>query len=252
MKENKSLSPSPFSHLVLVIFFTLGMAATTVGQGLSSIPLSEFSLHLVHPDLVLNQNDSLTLEIHIGQPGEEVQGLSGFELLLTLGDAVESPELESIDLGHSWLGEGSELTNLSSMGARSHTIRLAALREDHSGKDGFGEIVRITLVSNQNGVAPDQMVKEIAGGLVVVENLETKLAFRPQELSLYPNPAKERLSLRGLRPKERFSVSDMNGREWQTGFADEHGSKNLSVSTWPAGLYFLLTESGQSRKLHIR
>lgn len=59
------------------------------------------------------------------------------------------------------------------------------------------------------------------------------------EISLYPNPASETITIKNLRPNESIIVSNIVGQILISDKADANGEKHLDVSRLTNGLYFI-------------
>ena len=64
-----------------------------------------------------------------------------------------------------------------------------------------------------------------------------------------PNPCTDELSIQGVMPNTVFTILDMNNRIVYNGI--HSGAENsISTAEWPAGVYFLRTESGEFMRFH--
>lgn len=68
-------------------------------------------------------------------------------------------------------------------------------------------------------------------------------------IQIIPNPCTDELSIQGMMPNTVFTILDMNNR---TVYKGVHSGVENSISTaeWPAGVYFLRTETGKFVRFH--
>ena len=136
--------------------------------------------------------------------------------------------------------------------AGSETLHLSVLRSDDQRREGFGEVISVTLVSNTDDVTPAALVASLTGGITIVDNVDMKKDPQQPSVQVYPNPVSDRLHLKGLSPMEPYRILDLRGKVWTSGNVDPYGDTCITVSQLPAGFYFLKTESGTTKRVQVR
>ena len=95
--------------------------------------------------------------------------------------------------------------------------------------------------------AYDQFILEIDNIKVFTESPMGIATEEPKEISFYPNPAKEYLTVKGLSEITTYSISDINGKLIQNGTA----LNNINLENLTKGFYFLTIGNNISKKLIV-
>ncbi len=76
-------------------------------------------------------------------------------------------------------------------------------------------------------------------GLEVVSTQE----FSDGKIEVAPNPATDFIKIENLSmSKKGMRLMDMNGKVWKADFLEAESSREISISTYPSGVYFLVFE----------
>jgi hypothetical protein len=106
-----------------------------------------------------------------------------------------------------------------------------------------GETVYLAFRHN----AHDQFILEIDNIKVFTESPMGIANKETNEISFYPNPAKEYLTIKGLSEITSYSISDINGKLIQNGTA----FNNINLENITKGFYFLTIGNTISKKLIV-
>ena len=99
--------------------------------------------------------------------------------------------------------------------------------------------------ANGCGTSETQIVTVSGVGAATTLSSET-LAITKNKLRIYPNPATERITISGLKNKERFGIYNLLGAEMLTGALIDNGE--IEIKRFSNGLYFLKLDNGTTLK----
>lgn len=184
-----------FVFLALQLFIShLAWSQSYQTVSTSSLP---FSIQI--PDVTLNQGDSVEIIFLLGTEDEPVAHVLGFDLEIKLSPKAVFPETPITHVESSWLNASGHLEEDHRVDPAGGLLFLKALIEDGAGQTGKGEILRLTLISNEDGVLAKELISQADGGLIMVENVEMKRGLAQEAPSplpnwkAYPNPCQETL-----------------------------------------------------------
>lgn len=172
-------------------------------------------------------------------PGAELSGKTGsISVDFTVGSMTYAAQVTPVD-GHSLRFDLPTAVNiagqLASWELRVDTGSLSVrVMEDLSFPRAMmptGEISSVSLLQNGT-VDTDDLIPLVIKGNNSVGLEEHNLAF-----TMYPQPAKDYVSIRGLEGDWSYEIVDMNGRVISSGEA--FGTADISTEEFIAGLYFV-------------
>jgi hypothetical protein len=73
--------------------------------------------------------------------------------------------------------------------------------------------------------------------------------YRNSSIKIYPNPAREFIQIKSDESVQYIEIFNAEGERIY--FAKDHENHAVSVTKWPAGIYFLRTDTNQTAKLVI-
>jgi hypothetical protein len=95
--------------------------------------------------------------------------------------------------------------------------------------------------------AYDQFILEIDNIKIFTESPMVIGTEEPNEISFYPNPAKENISINGLSESTPYSITDINGKLIKTG----RTLNTINLESITKGFYFLTIGNAISKKLIV-
>ncbi|MEM6269300.1 MAG: T9SS type A sorting domain-containing protein [Bacteroidota bacterium] len=244
----------------LAFLLTLGLcfiAPQLAAQATRFVPLSELSHAISYPSGTFDTGDEVTITINVGTLSSPVDSVVEMELKLTYTADAADPETDQIDLGNSWVGAATTLTNTSTVNAGTRVLHINASRSDGTFTSGYGEVAQVTLVCDADNLSAQDLVASLDGGFGVIDNVDMKIvsATDPtpgKTLRCYPNPVSEQLYLEGLQPGETFRIYDLGSNIVRQGQADPAGYQTVNLAQLQAGMYILQSEHGYRQKLLVR
>lgn len=100
--------------------------------------------------------------------------------------------------------------------------------------------------SGDKAVLSDFSLSEASVDTVPPTGIKNQTAF--STLSIFPNPATSDLMIHGLRNGEFVEIISMDG---QVMLSENFNGQSLNISEYPAGIYYILTQSGVSRFMKL-
>lgn len=242
------------SILLIAGSLVLQLTNRAAAQTERTVALSQLSSSIAYPTGTFDTGDSVTLVLRVSRGNTNIDSVVSMQLELHLNAEAATPDLNHIDLSGSWLGQSTSLTDTSTVDVPHHVLHLNAYRTDGTFISGRGEIARVTLICNADGVAAQDLVKKFDGGIGVIDNVDMKVAPNREpaiRFRAYPNPVVSRLNLEGLQSEEAFTIFSTSGQVVHRGTADPQGKQSLKLEHLSGGMYLLRTATGQYQRLLV-
>ena len=152
---------------------------------------------------------------------------------------------------NSWLGSASELVSSFSEDPMDPTSTLKVARTDNDFRSGNGWVLTANLVVGGTAINAADAVTALAGGLIVEENMDMKMAALQNEiqsLRIFPNPFAETITVDAKQPEKLSLVlRDLQGNlilrthPHRDGTIDAHGI--------PSGIYLMELQSEKGERM---
>lgn len=204
--------------------------------------------------------DTLTFQLTLGVEDAPAISVGGFEGLLHFPNLQSEPDQVLASVENTWLTAGLQDPHpfFEYIPSRK-TLSVQYLREDHTPTDGFGAILQVYLI-RQGGFTPSEATTYLTGGIVMVENINLRMApginhskantpGKPEKtvspqfgFSISPNPTTDYINVTVPNPQG----STLRLWTLQTKLILEQPcqkQQRLDLSNLPAGTYMLTLEN---------
>lgn len=185
-----------------VFLACVGMENPLWSQNYLNLDAGEEGLSISCPSLLLNEGDTVLVDLLLGNAGSPIANAAGFEIWLELTDEVQLVPLPKASPGNGWTQ-----VNTSFDPSLGHLLVTAPVAENtiHSQS---GKLCSLSLVATQDSVHADSLI-EAFGGILIIENIGFKrhlVTVSPvqSQFQVYPNPATDQIhfAFEGPEPKE--------------------------------------------------
>lgn len=230
------------------------------------VPLFVESRHLV-------QGQRATLEVVLGDDVTPVRNAYG--IAFTIEYDADKVTRGSVDLtfDEAWLG--SDLLSFADIDEQNGRIEAAITRKDHRGQDGWGPLGTLNLTIRDDILRDEtqhQMPVRITNVRLIDAQNQTIGTFRPdamvtfglasgvetvaadQNISIYPNPAREAVQIRSSSDLRALSLYNLQGQMLISAQNIENQVFTLNTQDLSTGVYFLRVQTAEgiyAQKLEI-
>lgn len=167
--------------LFLAFFQQNAFAQNTIARD-----LQEVGYQLVVPNVVLSAGESVEVKVLVGKTGYPVADAMGFEFSIQLSAAAAASASLQPSMQASWMAEAGNALQESTSPDGTPEYTFTYERSDDV--NGEGEILRFHLVAAQNDVSAASLLSQ-SGGVLIVDNLDFRLAAPESGLKVWPNPS---------------------------------------------------------------
>lgn len=120
--------------------------------------------------------DTLTFQLTLGVEDAPAISVGGFEGLLHFPNLHSEPDQVLASVENTWLTAGlQDPQPIFEYSPSQKSLSVQYLREDDTPTDGHGSILRICLI-RQGGFTPSEATTYLTDGIVMVENINLRLA----------------------------------------------------------------------------
>lgn len=210
---------------------------------LKTNPLDQGSPGDAHLRLTFNKdslfaNDTLQVTINLGTASSPVKDIYGLRFSITADPQALMPEKSYLRLNNSFFGnKGTNMLGMENIDPSSGLIRIGLVRTDHQNVSGYGTLATLYIpvqpvlqqkfyptsleISDNKQISYNEkpVPLYISSDTVIVKKLGTginNIATSGLNLSLFPNPASNEITLTYTLPKAgtvNFKIMDMEGKQ---------------------------------------
>ena len=251
------------TNLIVSVSLILSLTTPAWGQSYQTVPTSTVPFFVEVPAVTLNQGDSVEVIFKLGTADDPVEQVLGFELGIELSHTAVFPATPLTSIQSSWLNANGHLVEDHSADPSNKTISLEAMLNQGAGLTGDGEIIRLTLICNEDGISATDLIAQSDGGLIMVENVEMKwgadlaLDQKAPVWKAFPNPCQETLWI-SLEEDQRGTARllTLSGQQVAQVEMTMAGRRELNTASLQPGIYFLQLSledgSQETRKITVR
>ena len=232
----------------------------------------ENQIQATNPDLFLMRaGDTLSagnwnkVDIMLGDNVNTMSQLYGLAYTLNYDNSVIVQDSVKLVYTPSFLSANNQNITLQKFYFANGKMYGASVRTDHNNVNGNGKIAEFYFklkfglgsnpnlnisVSNAKMISNNALAKSLSGGsssFFIDQNaLEVSKKFLENEITIYPNPAKENIALKNYSALElNYCLTDLFGRELMRGEFSQQ--KNLDLSQFKSGIYFITFQNGSNQ-----
>lgn len=177
--------------LLISILLLPWTAMPSMAQAVFEINLSEFQYSVTVSGGTLDTDDVGTVSMTLGTSSLPVSEALGLRLDLTLSaDAVLPSSPLDVTVSGSWLLGNASLSQGLTVERENRVMHLYLVRNDSMAQSGHGFVLSFPLVCGANGISASSLV-EHDGGVVVVENVDLRLAQSPTAAPYQGTPTED-------------------------------------------------------------
>jgi hypothetical protein len=206
-----------------------------MAQSYSQIDVNEYGYNVVIPNVILDANETVDIQLEIGKQHGDVEQAVGFELTVELGANAALPTSLNPNMEGSWMNqEGVGI--LESHGSGGSNVYTYTYDRD-SPTNGSGRTLALTLKAAVDNT-PAASLLSTSGGVLIVDNLDIRQAApkTDSEVQVYPNPTTGVFTVRcGETPAQQVQILSVTGQVLRTFSANQL----LDISDLSAGLYYV-------------
>ena len=246
----------------IVANYGLTHAKTNGGNAPWRSGIPGLSLHFSKD--TLNDGDSLTVSIMLGDSGTVVRNIYGLSFALNYNPTyVDLNYAVSFQFLSSWLGNASNSMSLTRMSFPTAQVLAAITGIDHVSRSGYGEIARFKYIVNTHDVQ-NHNVQHLSNvmyisGLTSIDRNGQHLTINTgtdsnvvvsqpngitelnnvRNLRLYPNPANDKVQIISSTGMKEIQLINTLGQIVKVQRSNNKLSETLDISSLESGIYFV-------------
>jgi hypothetical protein len=182
---------SSFRMVCMVLLMTLLSSFRAEASNSTSVPVSDFAFGLVVPNVMLNEGQSVEIEITVGDPNLLAYNVGGFELWVELEPTAAIVGSLSPSVSNTWLSQdGNPVKEAKETG---NFQRFHFRYDPATASNGAGTVLRFTVTATVDSTPAAKLI-HAAGGLMIIDNLDVRQSAPAASNILtpirpYPNPS---------------------------------------------------------------
>jgi hypothetical protein len=179
-----------------VALFAIWMLASTLSlsaQTYSQFNLSEYVHAVETPSASLMAGDTVTFEVSLGDVDAPAMHVTGVRLDLELTGFVAIQEDIALSVAGSWCFDPTNLSTDIKPQDAPPFLSIEVMSADSSSTSGYGSIFQFQLVAGVDDISTEELIASV-GGLVIVENIDCKMAQYPRNPALNREAAAENVA----------------------------------------------------------
>lgn len=229
-----------FSLLLLILFCGNGAKA----QNVDTLMVSTMGFSITGPNQILNQGETVTLDINLGTNATPVEFAREFDIYLELSSDAVFPSSPEVLTSNSWFFAGG--MGEHSVSSNSGTKTITVNGTNSNTPSGNGILFQITLEAAGDGIYTTDLIAD-GGGLIMIDDLAFKTVMSKDKaltaLSLYPNPSQDQFRINWNQTEpQSLAMYDQQGNRAMFQEFGQTPPTTFEVGHFNRGIYMLVIQ----------
>lgn len=194
-----------------------------------------------------NSGDTLKFQFQLGTAADPIANALGMAVSISFPNLQSAPSATIVQMNGTWLTDGiSDPSPNWTFDWTTKTMYLDYLRPDGEGQTGHGRVATLCLIRS-GGFSAEERTASVTAGIVMVENIDLKMAPMQQAFRVFPNPTQDFLTVEV--PDYESAVLGLWNLQGQLVLSQPSSAyQTLDLSALPKGSYWV-TVKGEGLNL---